>query len=216
MGAGQFGVRAMEWYERFFHHPERMAEIFSHFCRLGFPGAHVVGYPTIVQAALITKRSHPLKVAVSLLPENWADNLQLVARLEPEVIFVHGAMTDSSLARRGEELLDCLQAIRDHGAFPGMATHNAHRTLIHLQNPANPLSQENFGLLLPINYTGWAMGGPLKETIRLLRKAEPHHPVMAMKVLAAGRLPPEKGPPIRLRDSQSQGCCNRNGGKGAG
>ncbi|MFX1263703.1 MAG: hypothetical protein ACFFAZ_16760, partial [Promethearchaeota archaeon] len=51
MGAGQFGLAGREWHRRFFNHPERMSEMFEHFCRLGYPGAHVTGYPTIVEAA---------------------------------------------------------------------------------------------------------------------------------------------------------------------
>ncbi|MFX1564005.1 MAG: hypothetical protein ACFFDP_11940, partial [Promethearchaeota archaeon] len=51
MGAGQFGSNGHTWYQRFYHHPKRMAEIFEYFCELGFPGVHLVAVPSILEAA---------------------------------------------------------------------------------------------------------------------------------------------------------------------
>ncbi|MFX0206784.1 MAG: hypothetical protein ACFFDT_12430 [Candidatus Hodarchaeota archaeon] len=191
MGAGQFGSKAQEWYQRFFHHPERMADLFSFFCEQKFPGVHVVGYPTLIEAARITKETYPLKVAVSLLPENWNENLELVATLEPEVVFVHGVMTDNYLQKHTTALLSCFQAIRDHSAFPGLATHDTRQTLLSIQTSSNSLFQEPFGLLLPINSMGWGMGGSLNDILKMLQKID-DRPVMAMKTLAAGQLPPNE------------------------
>jgi len=192
MGAGQFGVKGQEWYHHFFHNPERMSNLFDHFCELGFPGAQVVGYPTIVEAARLTKQHYPLKVCVSLLPENWKENLGEVSALEPDVVFVHGAMTDTFLARRTQELLDCFRAIREIGAFPGLSTHDTHQTLQYLHSDSNSLIGEDFGLLLPLNSNGWGMGASVKEVVELLNGLSNKHPVMGMKVLAAGKLPPRE------------------------
>jgi hypothetical protein len=191
MGAGQFGLKGREWYQYFFHHPERMSELFDSFCEQGFPGVHVVGYPTIIEAVRLSKVNYPLKTAVSLLPDNWDENLELVANLEPEIVFIHGVMTDNYIHKYAEALLSCFQAIRDHNAFPGLATHNPYQTLVALQASSNPLYQESFGLLLPINLTGWGMGGSPKEIINLLQKMD-EYPIMAMKTLAAGRILPEE------------------------
>jgi hypothetical protein len=192
MGAGQFGPSGAAWYHQFFNHPERMAELISHFCEQGFPGVHIIAYPSIIEAARLTRQTHPLKVTASLLADGWLENLDEVTALEPEVVYVHGAMTDEFLDRRIEELRECLQAIRDLGAFPGMATHDSYQTLRALQAEGNPLRQESFGLLLPINHVGWAMGGPLEAVLELLEKMDERHPVMGMKVLAAGRLDPSE------------------------
>ncbi len=193
MGAGQFGGSGAAWYHKFFNHPEKMAELFSRFCELGFPGAHIIAYPSIIEAARLTKESHPLKVTASLLPDNWMENLEEVAAIEPEVVYIHGSMTDQFLDQRVEELLECLRAIRKLGAFPGIATHNAHQSLKILHSGDHPLSQESFGLLLPINHLGWAIGGPLKEVLDLLGKTDSgRYPVAGMKVLAAGRLQPDE------------------------
>ncbi|MFX1514009.1 MAG: hypothetical protein ACFFCQ_15625 [Promethearchaeota archaeon] len=190
MGAGQFGIKGQEWFHRFFHYPERMAELFAYFCEQGFPGVHVVGYPTIVEAARLTKENYSLKVAVSLLPEKWVENLELVIQLEPVIIFVHGVMTDNFLQTHAEELISCFQAIRDSDAFPGLATHDSRQTLLTLQESLNPLLQEAFGLLLPFNSIGWGMGGSTKEIVSLLHNLQ-DCPVMAMKTLAAGQLSPK-------------------------
>ncbi|MFX1475651.1 MAG: hypothetical protein ACFFCO_09300 [Promethearchaeota archaeon] len=192
MGAGQFGPSGAAWYHQFFNHPERMAELISHFCDVGFPGAHIIAYPSIIEAARLVKEKQPFKVTASLLPDDWLENLDGVAALEPEVVFVHGSMTDEFLNHQIDELQECLQAIRDLGAFPGMATHDSYQTLRALQAEGHPLEQESFGLLLPINHLGWAIGGPLKAVLDLLEKTDARHPVMGMKVLAAGRLAPDE------------------------
>ncbi len=193
MGAGQFGGSGAAWYHKFFNHPERMAEFFSYFCELGFPGAHIIAYPSIIEAARLTKESYPLKVTASLLPDDWMENFEDVAALKPEVVYVHGSMTDEFLNRRVDRLRECLQAIRDIGAFPGMATHETYQTLQALQSENHQLGKESFGLLLPINHLGWAIGGPLTEVVDLLGKTDSsRHPVAGMKILAAGRLKPEE------------------------
>ncbi|MFX0054866.1 MAG: hypothetical protein ACFFAX_15780 [Promethearchaeota archaeon] len=192
MGAGQFGLAGQEWHRRFFNHPERMSEMFEHFCRLGYPGAHVTGYPTIVEAARLTKESYDLKVAVSLLPENWEENLREVMVLDPEVVFVHGAMTDRFLDKRLDDLKACFDAIRNMNSFPGLATHDTCHTLKVLQSEDSPFKDESFGLLLPINRTGYSIGGTTTEMEDLLRALENQHPVMGMKVLAAGKISPQE------------------------
>jgi hypothetical protein len=169
-----------------------MSEMFEHFCRLGYPGAHVTGYPTIVEAARLTKESYNLKVAVSLLPENWEDSLKEVLVLDPEVVFVHGAMTDRFLDRRLADLKACFEAIRNANSLPGLATHDTCNTLKVLQSEENPLQDESFGLLLPINRSGYSVGGTTTEMEELLGALDGRHPVMAMKALAAGKIPPQE------------------------
>lgn len=168
-----------------------MAELFNYFYEQGFPGVHVIGYPTIIEAVRLTKVNYPLKTAVSLLPDNWDENLKLVVKLEPEVIFIHGIMTDNYLQKYAEALSSCFQAIRDHNAFPGLATHNSLQTLLVLQTSSYPFLQESFGLLLPINSMGWGIGGSPDEIINLLQKMD-DYPIMAMKTLAAGQLAPKE------------------------
>ncbi|MFX0173593.1 MAG: hypothetical protein ACFE9L_17015 [Candidatus Hodarchaeota archaeon] len=192
VGAGQFGLRAREWYEYFFHHPKRIAELFNYFCKLGFPGVHVIGYPTIIEAAKLTKENNPMKVTVSLLPNDWEENLTQVAQLEPEVVFIHSAMTDMFLQKHDEKIFSCFQAIRDQtNALPGIATHDTFQTLLSFQKSSHALFKEDFGLLLPINTSGWGMGGSPTKIIDLLNTLG-NHPVMAMKTLAAGQLSPGK------------------------
>ncbi len=190
MGAGQFGRAGQEWYRQFFNYPERMSELFIHFCRLGYPGVHVTGYPTVIEAARLTKENHNLRVAVSLLPENWEKNLEESLVLDPEIVFVHGAMTDRFLDRRLEDLKSCFEAIGAAGAFPGLATHDTCNTLRVLQSDESPLEDEAFGLLLPVNSIGYSVGGTTTEMEDLLQSLDIRNPVMGMKVLAAGKLPP--------------------------
>jgi hypothetical protein len=192
MGASQFGNAGEEWLKRFFDHPERMSELFDHFCRLGYPGAHVTGFPTVIEAAQLTKEQFDLKVVVSLLPHNWEENLDQVLVLNPEVVFIHGAMTDKFVETRLDELKSCFDIIRNANSFPGLATHNTCNTLRKLQSEENPLEDEIFGLLLPINKSGMLRGGTSKEMEDLLSTMDTQYPVMGMKTLAAGKIPPRE------------------------
>ncbi len=191
MGAGQFGLKGRKWYNYFFRHPNRMAELFNFFCEQGFSGVHAVGYQTIIEAVRLAKANYPLKVAVSLLPDNWDENLELVAKLEPEVIFIHGAMTDKYLENHVEALISCFQIIRDQNAFPGLATHNPYQTLLALQANSNPLHKEKMALLIPFNSIGWGMDGSPTELINLIQQMD-KYPIMVMKTLAAGKLSPKE------------------------
>lgn len=192
MGAGQFGPKGLDWYQHFFNHPNRMSELFSYFCELGFPGAQVIGYSTIVEAARQSQQQHSMKVAVSLLPEDWMQNLRDVQVLEPEVIFVHGAMTDEFLLNRGDELVACCDAIREVGAFPGISTHNPYETLTHILSDSSHFGSESIGLLLPLNPKGWGLGAEISAISKLVMQLDQRNPIMAMKVLAAGRIQPEE------------------------
>jgi len=192
MGASQFGSAGEEWLKRFFNHPERMSELFDQFCRLGYPGAHVTGYPTVIEAAQLTKEQFDLKVVVSLLPHNWEENLEQVLVLNPEVVFIHGQMTDRFLEKRLDALLACFDSIREANAFPGIATHDTCHTLRVLQSEKSPLEGEPFGLLVPINKTGMLRGGSAKEMEDLLCSMDTRYPIMGMKVLAAGKIPPQE------------------------
>lgn len=190
VGSPQFGDAAEQWLKRFFDHPERMSELFDCFCRLGYPGAHVTAFPTVIEAARLTKESHDLKVAVSLLPKNWEENLKEALVLDPEVVFVHGAMTDRFLEKRLDDLKACFETIRDGNSFPGLATHDTCHTLRVLQSEENPLQDEAFGLLLPINKAGQYVGGTIAEMEDVLSTTDNRHPVMGMKTLASGKIPP--------------------------
>lgn len=169
-----------------------MSALFDHFCKLGYPGAHVTGFPTIIEAAKLTKKHYDLKIAVSLLPFNWEENLEQVLVLDPEVVFVHGQMTDKFLQKRLEDLKACFETIRNANSFPGLATHDTCHTLKVLQSEENPLQDEEFGLLLPINKTGQLVGGPITEMEDLLCTMDTRYPVMGMKTLAAGKIPPQE------------------------
>lgn len=192
MGSSQFGHKREEWLERFFDYPERMSALFNHFCELGYPGVHVTGFPTVIEAAQLTKKEHDLKIVVSLLPFNWEENLEQVLLLEPKVVFIHGAMTDKFLEKRLDDLKVCFETIRNANAFPGLATHDTCHTLKVLQSKLNPLQDEKFGLLLPINKTGQLTGGTNKEMEDLLRTMDTQYPVMGMKTLASGKIPPRE------------------------
>jgi hypothetical protein len=192
MGASQFGSDGKEWLKRFFDHPERMSALFDKFCRSGYPGVHVTGFPTVIEAALLTKKQFDLKIVASLLPFNWEENLEQILVMSPDVVFVHGQMTDRFLEKQLDDLLACFESIRQANAFPGLATHDACHTLRVLQSEKNPLESEIFGLLLPINKTGMLRGGTMKEMEDLVSSMDTECPIMGMKVLAAGKIPPQE------------------------
>ncbi|TFG29990.1 hypothetical protein EU528_08895 [Candidatus Thorarchaeota archaeon] len=192
IGASQFGSKAEEWLERFFDHPERMSALFDLFCKSGYPGVHVTGFPSVIEAALLTKERYDLKVVASLLPFKWEENLEQVLVLNPEVVFIHGQITDKFLEKRLDNLKACFETIRSANSFPGLATHDTCHTLKVLQSKEHPLQDEIFGLLLPINKSGLLSGGTTKEMEVLLSTMDTRYPVMGMKTLATGKLPPRE------------------------
>ena len=178
VGSSQFGSEGEKWLERFFDHPERMSALFNEFCRLGYPGAHVTGFPTVIEAVQLTREKYDLKVVASLLPFNWDENLEQVLVLNPEVVFIHGAMTDKFLEKRLDDLISCFETIRNANSFPGLATHDTCHTLKVLRTEDNPLQDEIFGLLLPINKTGQLSGGSTKEMEDLLGTMDTRYPCL--------------------------------------
>ncbi|MGY5859367.1 MAG: hypothetical protein RTU63_08350 [Candidatus Thorarchaeota archaeon] len=192
VGSSQFGSEGEEWLERFFDHPERMSALFEQFCKCGYPGAHVTGFPTVIEAVQLTRKKYDLKVVASLLPFNWEENLEQVLVLNPEVVFIHGAMTDKFMEKRLDDLKTCFETIRSANSFPGLATHDTCQTLKVLQSEENPLQDEIFGLLLPINKSGQLSGGTTTEMENLLSTMDTRYSVMGMKPLASGKIPPQE------------------------
>jgi hypothetical protein len=188
IGAGQFGPRASKWYHQFFHNIDAMAELMAAGCHIAPPGGvHVIAYPTMIAAARKVQETHELIVTSSLTADDPLESLDRLSSLDSAVIFLHGSLVDQAVPKSNSDiLLPLIEQIRSLGALPGLASHKPIALLEWLSNHKLP---EPFGLLLPINATGWGVDGPVERLLSLMQNLE--QPVMAMKPLAAGTLPPD-------------------------
>lgn len=188
IGAGQFGPRASKWFHLFFHNVDAMAELMAAGCHIAPPGGvHVIAYPTIIAATRKVQKTHELIVTASLTADDPLESLDRLSSLDATVIFLHGTLVDQAVRNSNSAiLLPLIEQIRSSGALPGLASHKPIALLEWLSIHKLP---EPFGLLLPINQTGWGVDGPVDKLLSLMQNRE--QPVMAMKPLAAGTLLPD-------------------------
>ena len=187
IGAGQFGMKALEYRKKFFDFPERMAEIFVEFGRLGMPGAHLIGYPTILEAAEITRSEGEFIYTGTNTPGRATiESIHQLGKVECEIIFVHGMFVDDFNIPIIQKLVGEIENV---GAIPGFATHEPTRTLPKIIEHKESLGAK--ALLVPVNPLGYAMDNNVNETVELMEKCGLD--IVAMKPLAAGRIPPEEG-----------------------
>lgn len=183
VGAGQFGSKGLLWRRRFLHNAEAMAELMKASYEAGAVGVHIIPEGSIPEAVRLAKRDHPdFKATGTLMPRRVEEGLEELVSLEAQIIFLHPEIGES----HDEALVSALlNRIRDRGCVPGVATHN------------NPPSTVRFLLqhgidvpvLLPFNKLGYSMGD--RAELERLVDTQPIQ-CIGMKVLAAGRLPPEE------------------------
>ncbi len=187
IGAGQFGAQGSIWYHRFFNNVDLMADLFSFCCKTTESGGiHVIAYDSIIKAAKKTQKDNDVIITAFLTAEDPRDSLERVKTIDPVVIFIHGSLVDLAVTKANPGfLIPLFNEIRNFGALPGFASHDPLALLNWLPQKEFP---EPFAFLLPINKTGWGMDGPINLIQDKL--SELKQPVMAMKVLAAGTIPP--------------------------
>lgn len=193
VGVGQFGLKAFEYRVRFYNHPDTMADIFVHFVKRGFKGAHILCYDNIVNAVKMAYDVEHFPIVVSLNAKDIAPQLKTISKLDAVLAFVHPSHTDSL----DEELLRGItQEIRDAGMIPGLAT-NAPGRSIHVLDAMNI---DFSAYLTSVNKEGKYMVPNRKVALEAINSTEKK--IIAENPLP-GRIPPEEGLPFVMEHCNS-------------
>lgn len=184
LGACQFGVRAYQYYKRFFENPRNITDLVIEAINVGVRGIQLVAYREIAEAVRQAQVETGVElVIVGGLPfDKPEEGLDCLSSLPTKVVLLHGEETD----RLNFKVLESwFGKIRDTGFIPGVATHKPDRTLPELLE-----SKLDFQVvLLPFNALGYLMGKKEKVMDTVLRREKKF---IAMKPLAAGRLEPRE------------------------
>ncbi|MCX5860465.1 MAG: hypothetical protein NT056_11375, partial [Proteobacteria bacterium] len=182
LGAGQFGSRAPEYFERFHEHPENMVQLILHAWKIGVRGIQAIAFPRIIEAIETARKQEGIDPMVvgTLVPNEVESGIELMKRIDARVGLLHGMETDhfdvDMLSRH-------LELIQKAGMIPGLASHRVFPTLRKLIES----KLDYHVLMLPLNPRG-IMIGDVDSLLDELKKVK--CPVIAKKALGAGKIPP--------------------------
>ncbi|MFQ5710551.1 MAG: hypothetical protein ACE5GD_02100 [Candidatus Geothermarchaeales archaeon] len=108
--------------------------------------------------------------------------LDRLSPLEPEVVAVHGEISDTLDIGRIMERLD---VAKEYGATLGLATHRPGVTIPWVEEAGVPVEV----VLAPLNSLGYAMEPDFEGSLEAIKRCSRR--VVAIKPLAAGRLSPK-------------------------
>jgi len=188
MGAGQFGQLGSIWRAEFFQNAEKMANLMITSYNHGAKGAEIVPAGQMIKAALKSKDKYPdFTILASTYWEKRGKDFLIdeLIEVDAKIIFLHGSISD----RHDLNLIQSLLSkIRTAGKIPGMATHSPLPTI----NFIHQHKLDCAAILLPFNLRGEFMGDQ-KAVEELVDSLD--YFFVAMKSLAAGKIPPKKALP---------------------
>jgi len=188
IGAAQFGTRAEEYYKRFYQNPSLIAQFFVYFSSKCYPCIHLTAHPPIIEAMEMASEVSTLNAIATV--ENEMD-LELLARFDPLIVFLHASITDRGNVGRIKEFA---KTCMDMGYIPAIATHNPGETL-----PLVDQIEEVRACMVPINPLGLLMYPSFDSALIAIENARKKGKyIFGMKTLAGGRINPYKGFPFAL------------------
>jgi hypothetical protein len=188
IGAGQFGQLGQIWRLEFLHNAEKMAKLMIKCYENGAKGVEAIPAGRILDAISLAKGIYPdFTVLSSTLWESPANHylIDKLVAADAKIIFLHGSISDQ---RDINLIKPLISRIRDAGKIPGIATHYPHRTIPFIHNTKLDCP----AILLPFNIKGQFMGE--QTTVEQLVDSLDYF-FVAMKPLAAGKIPPKKAFP---------------------
>ncbi|MEM3586359.1 MAG: hypothetical protein QXO71_03460 [Candidatus Jordarchaeaceae archaeon] len=184
LGAGQFGVRAYQYYKHFFKNPRNITDLMIEAIYFGIRGIQLVAYREVVEAVrrAQSETGAELVIVGSLPFDRPKEGLDYLSSLPTKIVLLHGEETDKLNFKTLESWFG---RIRDLGFIPGVATHKPDRTLPKLLEHKLDFQV----VLLPFNAIGFMMGEK-EKVLDIVARSE--KAFIAMKPLAAGRLKPDE------------------------
>lgn len=183
IGAGQFGVRAYEYYKRFYLKPENIKRLVQKCIDLGINAVQPIGYRRILEpiASAMEETSVELFILGSAGVEDIAEEIQLMLDLNAKCIVIHASLVDRNLSG----IKKYLREIKARGILTGIATHNP-----GIEIPAAEEIEEVDVILAPLNKLGRYTEPSLSSTLHAIKNSSKR--IIAIKPLAAGALKPRE------------------------
>ncbi|MGP3667385.1 MAG: hypothetical protein ACKD6N_00800 [Candidatus Bathyarchaeota archaeon] len=184
IGAGQFGLKALEYYKNFYLNPSNIKKIVRKSFEVGVNGIQLLPFKPVIDAVDgLLKEGLKFKIVSTVTFESFKKNLlEEVKKLNPVAILLHAEVAD----RCNENLFkNLLREIQFKGYLTGFATHQPLKTLSWIKNT----NLEYDIVMTPLNITGEFIDGKLEDLIKILKELDRF--VIAKKVLAAGKLKPK-------------------------
>ena len=185
IGAGQFGTKASEYRDRFFHNERTMKQLFIASARRGANAVQLIVYEPLVRALTVAmeETGEDFFIAATIpTGRHFERYLDLIRPLKPAIIAIHALSCDALDAR-----IECwIKEIRATGASPAAATHYPGATIEELDNAGFDFEV----YLAPLNPVGYAMEPDYESTLAALETTAKQ--IIAIKPLAAGRLKPTR------------------------
>lgn len=185
IGAGQFGMKAFQYYRKFYLQPENMVKLFTRSFDLGVKAVQLLSdkpVDALIKACDITGVKPFIIYSTDLSGSGLRRMLDKLSPLNPEVITVHAEISD---VRDIGKVMERLRIIREYGATPGLATHVPGVTMSWVEEADVPVEV----ILAPLNSLGYAMEPDFKRSLDAIKRCS--RKVVAIKPLAAGKLSPE-------------------------
>ena len=182
IGAGQFGRRALPYYNRFYLNPSNILGIIRKVHELGIEGIQLLPYGPVVEAVeRALGEGIELRIVGSVRLGEAERDIELLERLGAVAMVAHAEIADLRDRRALEAVLN---AIHRTGRPAGFASHRPFRTL----GWAEGLGLDYEILMVPMNASGAFMDCKPEKLAALLERLGKL--VIAKKALAAGSLPP--------------------------
>ncbi|MFX1407326.1 MAG: hypothetical protein ACFFBW_10240 [Promethearchaeota archaeon] len=180
IGAGQFGLRAQEFREKFLFHPEKMLEIMEAAYQAGARGMEVITAGEISKAAMIMKETYNDFIITGSTFPGPDPMIEELMNLDSKIIFIHAMVSD----RKNQNLFELIDDIVSRGVIPGIAVHN---TISTLKFSFEHTIVKTF--LIPFNAKGIFMGDKQKLEDIINNRKDCYF--IGMKTLAAGKIEPQ-------------------------
>ncbi|MCX8176173.1 MAG: hypothetical protein N3E48_02935 [Candidatus Bathyarchaeota archaeon] len=185
IGAGQFGLRALEYYKNFYLNPSNIKKIARRSFEVGVKGVQLLPLKPVINAIdELLKEGLEFKIVSTITFEGFKKNLlEEVKKLNPVAILLHAEVAD----RCNEVVMrNLLREIQLKGYLAGFATHQPLKTLSWIKDT----NLEYDIIMTPLNFVGEFIDGKLEDLIEVLRMLNRF--VIVKKALAAGKLKPKE------------------------
>jgi len=182
IGAGQFGLRSMEYYLRFTMNPENVTKLIVEAAEMGITWVQALGYEFIGKAVEEARNITKIDIQVigSIGPHNFDSQFDLMKRLGARIILTHAVVTD----RLDKHFEKCIDRINDV-SIAGAVTHLPGKIIPQLSGYDKVKI-----IMASVNKIGKFMSPTPKESLDAIKNTD--KVVIGKKTLAAGVLKPRE------------------------